>query len=384
MNKKYYYSFYYHIVEKWRNNQQETQIIYYIKNMEKNYNCGSSETIRKALNFNFNDFYKYGHAHHVPRIEESFLEWFIGFFEGDGSLGFSKKRCYNRSRNGKNYIEPVCERLFFTICQKERQIIEKISYTFGFGSVSSFKKNEIIYWRWSLDSKESIERISYLLSGNLILTKRQEQFLKWVEMGEKKNMFKFPFNKNKPWTSNISLKNGWISGFIDAEGCFYANFSIPSTLKHKIKKLPIMKKNWSKQDYEMFLEISKYKFKLKQKITLTQVSTYENLELFKKILILFEGKTLYIFNNNKMSKVTYNSYVRIEFNSLSSHKLIINYLTNYPLQTIKNVSFKRWQRVYLRRKEGIHLSPKGTRRLYRLVNAINNHSKKLYDKKYIY
>lgn len=351
--------------------------------MEKNYNCGSSETIRKALDFNFNDFYKYGHADHVPRIKESFLEWFIGFFEGDGSLGFSKKRFYNRSRNGKTYVEPVCERLVFKICQKERQIIEKIAYTFGFGSVSCFKKNENFYWCWSLNSKQSIERIGYLLSGNLIIIKRQQQFVKWVEIGQKKNMFKFPFDKNKPWNSNISLNNGWISGFIDAEGCFYANFSIPHILKKKIEKLPTMKKNWSKQDYEIFFEISKHKFKLKQKMSLTQISTSENLQLFKKILILFQGKTLYIFNNNKISKLSYNDYVRVEFHSLYSQELIINYLTDYPLQTIKNISFKRWQRVYLRRKEGVHLSPKGTKRLYRLVNAINSHSKRPYDKKYI-
>lgn len=356
--------------------------------MKKNYNCGSSETIRKALYFNFNDFYQYGHAHHVPRIKESFLEWFIGFFEGDGSLSFSNKRFLNRPKNynysngagaEKNYIEPVCERLVLTICQKERRIIEKIAYTFGFGSVSCFKKNENVYWRWSLDSKQSIESIAYLLSGNLIIIKRQEQFLKWVEVGEKKNMFKSPFNKNKIWNSTISLKNGWLSGFIDAEGCFYANFSIPQSLKKDIKKLPKMKKNWSKEDYEMFLEISKYKFKLKQKMSITQIVTPENLELFKKILFLFNGKTFYIFNNNKISKLSYNNYVRIELHSLSSHQLIINYLTNYPLQTIKNVSFKRWERVYLRRKEGVHLSPKGTKRLYRLVNSINSHSKILYN-----
>lgn len=347
-------------------------------------NRGSSETIRKALYFDFNDFYKYGHAHHVPRIEESFLEWFIGFFEGDGFLGFSKKRFFNRKRNGKNYIEPVCERLYLTICQKERRVIENIAYTFGFGSISNFKQGKNIYWRWSLDSKESIERISYLLSGNLILIKRQEQFLKWVELGQiKKNMFQFPFDKNKQWNSNIGLNNGWISGFIDAEGCFYANFSIPRKLKQQIENLPTMKKKWSKKDYEIFFEISKFKFTLKQKMSLTQISTYENIELFKKILVLFEGKSLYIFNNNQISKLNYNEYVRIEFNSLVSHELIINYLTNYPLKTIKNISFKRWKRVYLRRKNGVHLSPKGTKRLYRLVNAINLHSKELYDKKHI-
>lgn len=351
--------------------------------MKNNSNCGSSETIRKALYFNFNHFYKYGHAHHVPRIEESFLEWFIGFFEGNGSFGFSKKRCSNRLRNGKNYAESVCERLVLTICQKERRVIEKIAHTFGFGSVFYFKTNGNIYWRWSLYSKKSIEKIAYLLSGNLIISKRQDQFLKWVEVGQKKNMFKFPFDKNKPWNSNISLTNGWLSGFIDAEGCFYANFSISHILKKNINQLPIMKKNWSKEDYETFAKISKYKFSLKQQMSLTQISTYETNEFFKKILFLFEGKSFSIFKNSKIQKISDHNYVRIEFNSLSSHELIINYLNNYPLQTIKNVSFKRWERVCLRRKEGVHLSPKGIKRLYRLVKAINNHSNRLYHEKYI-
>ena len=52
----------------------------------KTFTNGSSETRRKEPFFSFANFYKYGHAKHVPRIEESFLEWFIGFFEGDGSL----------------------------------------------------------------------------------------------------------------------------------------------------------------------------------------------------------------------------------------------------------------------------------------------------------
>ena len=121
---------------------------------------GSSETIRKAPYFNFDDFYTYGHAKHVPRISETFLEWFIGFFEGDGSLGFSKKRFYTRLRKVKAYKEPVCERLYFHICQKERQIIEKIAYIFGFGGVSSFNKNGEVYWRWTLDSKNAIENIA--------------------------------------------------------------------------------------------------------------------------------------------------------------------------------------------------------------------------------
>ncbi len=347
----------------------------------QNSNGGSSETIRKAPYFNFYDFYTYGHAKHVPRISETFLEWFIGFFEGDGYLGFSKKRFYTRLRNGKVYKEQVCERLYFHICQKERKIIEKLAYSFGFGGVSSFTKKGEVYWRWTLDSKNAIESIAYLLSGNLIMKERQNQFLQWVEAGEKKNMFQLPFNKKKPYCSTIHLNNAWLSGFIDAEACFYAHFYLPFSIQQEMNQLPTMKKNWSKEHYKTFLEISKSKFRLSQKMTLTQISTVETNELFKQILFLFNGKSFYIFKNDKVKKLSNKNYVRVEFGSLSSQKIIIDYLSNYPLKTIKHISFRKWSRIYLRRKEGVHLSPKGTKRLYRLVNTINQHSKKHYEKK---
>ena len=98
--------------------------------MQNNNNYGSSETTRKAPIFSFNLFYKYGHVKHVPRIEEPFLEWFIGFFEGDGSFSIDSDKTFSNRK-----------RLYLTISQKEKSIIIKIAYTFGFGSVSCFKKN---------------------------------------------------------------------------------------------------------------------------------------------------------------------------------------------------------------------------------------------------
>jgi hypothetical protein len=343
--------------------------------------CGSSETIRQAPCFHFEFFYKYAHAKHVPRISEEFLEWFIGFFEGDGYIGFSKPYVFERCRNKKIYKEVACERLRFSICQKEKRIIEKIAYTFGFGSVSSFIINKKTYWRWTLNSNKAIENIAYLLSGNLILVERQKQFLKWIEVGQKKGLFKFPFDKKQPWTASIGLNNGWLSGFIDAESCFYVYCSIPSFLKKELDKLPKMKKKWSKDQHQIFKKVSQYKHKMRlyQKMSLTQISTRETNELFKQILFLFEGKSLSIFQNKTIKKMTNKNYVRIELSSVCSQKIIIDYLSKYNLKTIKNVTFKRWLRINRRRTEGVHLTLKATQRLYRLAKAINHHSNKLYD-----
>lgn len=367
--------------------------------MEKKNPHASSETIRKASFFCFEDFYNYGHAHHIPRIPESFLEWFIGFFEGDGSLSYTQKRVYNRERNGKSYTERVCERLQFSIVQKERHIIEKIAITFGFGRVSYFTILGKIYWRWVLDSKKSFESMAYLLSSNLILQTRQQQFLDWVRVGQTKGMFQTL--GEKAWSSSVDLNNAWLSGFIDAEGCFYASLSLPPELKTQIAQLPRMKKHWSQEHYQLFEQLSQFESfstngvnqklllqatkaapKLKQKFTLTQLSTHQTNAIFQTILFLFKGTGLFIFQNQNSKKLSSNQYVRLELSSSVSHTIIIDYLGKYPLKTLKHVSFTRWKRVYIRRKDGVHLTPKGTKRLYRLIKAINVHSKQLYNRKY--
>ena len=60
-------------------------------------NIVSSETTREASlekNFNFDYYYKYFKPQHIKQIDRNFLEWFIGFSEGDGSFVVTNNRCY--------------------------------------------------------------------------------------------------------------------------------------------------------------------------------------------------------------------------------------------------------------------------------------------------
>lgn len=315
--------------------------------MKQNNYCGSSETIRKAPLFSFNLFYKYGHAKHVPRIDESFLEWFIGFFEGDGSFSIDSDKIPSNKK-----------RLYLTIGQKEKSIITTIAYTFGFGSVSSFKRNSNIYWQWRISSKKGLEQIALLFFGNLILFKRQDQFLNWIKLGNKQGIFNYDFNIDLNFNSYISLNNAWLSGFIDAEGCFYANFFIKK-LSNKI-----------------------IKNKFYQSFSLKQTIVNENdKQIFNHILALFESKSkVYIFFPTNKTK-----YLSIQLNSKKSQELLINYLFNYKLKTIKYISFLRWWRIYLlktKKKElfiSQNLSEKSIKKIKRLMKAINSHSKKTYS-----
>lgn len=71
---------------------------------------GSSETTREALNFNFFE-YAIIKPDHIKKIDISFLEWFIGFTEGNGRFIITKQKP---------------NRIFFCINQQDGQLLFKI------------------------------------------------------------------------------------------------------------------------------------------------------------------------------------------------------------------------------------------------------------------
>jgi hypothetical protein len=158
------------------------------KETKQRFLSGSSETTSKApfyKNLKFHDFYTYGQVTHVPHISQEFLEWFIIFFEGEGS--FLSGNTWDKRNHSTN------TRLRISISQKEKGILEIIQKTFGFGSLHCWEQNQNIYWRWSVDSKKSVEALAYLFSGNLSLGKKQKRFIDWIDFGQKKEFFKSPF-----------------------------------------------------------------------------------------------------------------------------------------------------------------------------------------------
>lgn len=60
-----------------------------------------------------------------------------------------------------------------------------------------------------------------IFNGNLYLPKRQKQFKFFLESFNKYNKTDIILKENK---LKPSFNNGWLSGFIDAEGCFYSYY----------------------------------------------------------------------------------------------------------------------------------------------------------------
>lgn len=331
------------------------------KNKRLKFFIGSSETTREApfnkirintirknsINFNFDAYVSYSPLH-IKNINYSFLEWFIGFAEGDGTF-YSQKL-----KNDKM-------RLSFEIGQKDPKVLYLIKKVLGFGLIHSRQKKNTNqpYWVYRIQTKKNIQRLIHLLNGNLVLTKRRVQFNKWLKKAKKMNIV--PFNLRTKNISiyngvQISLKTGWLSGFIDAEGCFYATLSTPSTCSLLTPSI-------------------------KQKMHITQKKVYNEDELLQKIGVLFlstaqvkplSSKKIRKQNNLLASKSKQlESSFRIEISSLASHKCIMQYLSKFKLKTNKWISFCRWSRVVMAREKNYHLCEENLPKLLQLCKAIN-------------
>ena len=270
-----------------------------------NYNLiekSSSETTRK-MSFNFSNFRK--NVKNTENISDTWLTWFIGFTEGDGAFLTYKNSCT------------------FVITQKEEVILNHIKDTLGIGMVKNFGK----FSRYIVRDKKSIIFLIHIFNGNIFFDKRKLQLDKWL------NIHNIPkiINNIKP-----SLFDGWISGLIDAEGCF---------------NISLLKRETMVLGYQV-----KLRFMIDQKDNLN------NMLFLKKVLNLF-------LTHRKTKKV--NNMYRIESNSFLKVPLIIEYLDKFNLKTKKKYCYLKWKQVYEMVLNKEHLTENGLYNIKILSKQVN-------------
>lgn len=283
------------------------KILRLTKKKSQPFNLESSETTREApLNldgsFYFDIYFNNFKPEHIKSNDYKFLEWFIGFTEGDGSFIVSNKRNY------------------FIINQKNLKILYKIKKFLGFGQVLKYSQNNKSYGRYVVQDQLNCKRLAYIFNGNLILEKTNLRFRFWL-----KTLNIQPLEKK----GILQLNNAWLSGFIDAEGCFWI----------KIRKNFNYKSN----------------FKVEKKFIINQKG---ELPFFYSLKQLFKS-------NTKIQKTIKNNsiYYKLELSSMYSTKLLLNYLHNFPCKGEKNITVIRYRRIYgyMERKE--HLTKIGLNKI---------------------
>ena len=276
-----------------------------IQNHQKN--IGSSETTRESpgSTFDFTNYLEYHRPEHKSKEDFAtttrFLEWFIGFTEGDGCFSYG--------------LDEMRPRLRFTLGQKDAKLIYKIKKCLGFGYV--FGHEQIFYFR--VDDVRGIQRIQSIFNGNLVLPKKRVQFTSWVNFKPEIQHSTFCFVDEPKNLRLPSLEDAWISGFIEAEGCFY------------------VKLNPTKNNPDLFSVKS-------QKLTITQQDTHGENTILEHIKQLFLSKT-------KTYKVKSPNCFRIVMENAKSQEIIIKYLQRFCLLGKKRIAAFRWWRLHLLRKE---------------------------------
>lgn len=279
---------------------------------------GSSETIRE-VSFKFDLFIK-NSVLHKKKVKTSELEWLIGFTEGDGSFITSK------------------DRNFFILTQKSYKTLCKVKRILGFGSIS--KAGE--YFRFIVASHEGVFRLLCLFNGNLLLNKTNERFKLWLSNYNKLN------NTNLTYKLGPNLQqyksNCWLSGFIDAEGCFYA------LLRHRQSRYR-----------SLSLRLSLFIDQKAELEVLTQIAR----EFGGFVTRISKNKTLSV-DNSEEDVLSELEFYRVVLSSKESRQQIIQYLSNNTLLGDKQISYLRWKRLH--EAELIKMNPEKVKNLCKNIN----------------
>ena len=152
---------------------------------------------------------------------QSFLEWFIGFTEGDGSFFIQNS---NKTLGQQMLLFEI------TLHPSDIAVLHFIKHHFGLGSVNKvYTKNAC---RYRLGGIKAISCLILLFNGNIVVPKFHKRFTLFLEKYNQKitNPLAKQQTKDLPVIKLLkqlkqpALNDAWISGFTDAEGCFYATY----------------------------------------------------------------------------------------------------------------------------------------------------------------
>jgi hypothetical protein len=269
--------------------------------------------------FNFDVFYSH-YANRYPNQEapsQEFLEWFVGFTEGDG----------NFTVNGRGELQ-------FVITQNtdDIQILQYIVDVLGFGRVNKQGKNT---HRFVVNDKANSFLIATIFNGNIVLPHKQISFLAYLDALNVLSLnpaAKISLPALAPITTTVlpTRYDSWLLGFADAEGCFSVSF-LASSNGYRIR----------------FMVAQKYAI---------------NLPVLQHITTLIGGKV----EAHSAQDVN-----EVRVNGASNLNWVISYFDSHQLLTKKASSYKLWKQLLASILGKEHLDPVRRAELIALAATVN-------------
>jgi len=283
----------------------------------KEQNSGYKET-----DFNFSTFLeKYQPHTNINKTQNTtFLEWFVGFSEGDGSFFMTRKRNY------------------FVINQKDLTLLYKIQAYLGFGVVFEYMQNGEKIGRYAVQSPKNCLKIATIFNGNLVLEKTNARFTKWLK-GLKLSRIELK--------SQVDFTTSWFAGFTDAEGCFYG----------RVRKQKRMKTG----------------FQFLRKFCLGQKSEYEILHKIN-VLVKSNGKIHIDKKAKGVSSIPSTPDYKLEISSAESNHLLLNYFRVHPCLGKKRFALGIYMNLDKCVQRQDHLNLQGLKKIQRLCKLLKKYN----------
>ena len=282
----------------------------------------SSNLSKEEKTFKFKPFYikfkEYYPNNTLPSKE--FLEWFIGFSEGEGSFILAK-------RGDLSFV--------ITQSTEDVKILNYIKNNLQFGKVikQSIKGNT---HRFVIQDRKNIFLICLLFNGNIVFPSRNARFLIFLstfnERLLKKNLPIIIPNIN---TILPTLNDGWISGITDGEGCFTSSI-LTNSNAYRIRY--ILTQKWESNKY---------------------VLEYINNLFTKNLTSVYPHSVKNVYE--------------LRINGIKNINCLFPYFDKYSLKTKKKESYEKWKLFSQRLEKGEHLNILSRKELINISKSINKH-----------
>jgi hypothetical protein len=255
--------------------------------------------------------------------------YLAGLFEGDGHIVSSKSIIVD------SIIKNTSPSIAITFFNKDLPLINKLLEKFGGRLRFKDKENAIV---WIIGSHKELINMINLLNGYLRTPKinKFNDLIVWIN-----NKYNYNIPIHSPDTTDLN-DNGWLAGFIDADGGFKVRFTEKLICEKTSKVL-------SKGRIEV-------RFALEQRPKL-HVDSVNNQNYSNEAIILLIYSFFGLSTNLRQStQYVDKTYLIVEVSSLTKLNILIQYLKTYPLLTAKRNDYGDWLKVYNLMLDNKHLT----------------------------
>jgi len=272
--------------------------------------------------------------------------YLAGLFEGDGHIVLFKSIIVNSK------IKNTSPSIAITFVNKDLPLINKLIKIFGGRLRFKDKENAIV---WIIGSHKELVNMINLLNGYLRTPKiiKFNELIVWLN-----KKYNYNITIHSPDTSDLN-ENGWLAGFIDADGGFKVRFTEKLICEKTSKVL-------SKGRIEV-----RFALEQRKSLNVDKTDVNKNIYSYEAIMLLiysfFGISTILRQSTHNVDK----PYFIVEVTSLTKLNILIQYLKTYPLLTAKRNDYDDWVKVYNLMFDNNHLTESGKLLIKQIKSNMN-------------